>query len=210
MTGKKRAIVALIGVLSLLAVPMVAVADEGEGSGGSGSEQAGTTLIEYVYNTVLHVLVYGFNDPEAPDPLNCTLPKGVTVEIDDEGQVVVSGGDLPEGCSALNAEGPNGQVNHGTFVSALVHAIRANFDGDTPFGHYLRGFARSDLGKGDDHVKGSDGTEEPELGEFTDGSKPGHGKDHVKGSDGAEEPELGETTDGSKPGNGKGKGRNRP
>jgi len=208
MRGKKRAIVVLIGVLSLLALPMAAVAEESGESGELGSAWDGETLVEYVYDTLLHVLVYGFNDPEALEPLDCTLPEDVTVEIDDEGQIVVIGGELPEGCSVLNVEGPNGQVNHGTFMSALVHAVRATFDGDTPFGHFIRGFAKSDLGKGDDHVKGPDGTEEPEPAESTDSPKSnsGHGKGRVKGPDGTEEPEPAESTDGPKSNSGHGKG----
>jgi len=185
MRKNVRTIVVLIGVLSLLSLPLVAIADESIESGDPGSVPADEPLVGYVYDSMFHVLVYGFNDPAPADPLDCTPIDPVTFEIDDEGQVTVIGGDLPAGCSALSVEGPNGQVNHGTFVSALAHAIRSGFDDDTPFGHYLREFAKSDLGKGDDHVKGTDGTEEPEPSEAeesSDGSKgkSGSAKGHSK------------------------------
>ena len=139
----RRLLILLISV-SLLALPLSALADEGD-----------DPELVYTYESFVHVLIYGFEAPNAPTPLDCTLLEEVTVEIDPDGVVIVSGGNLPEGCSALNAEGPNGQVNHGSIVSAAVHALKAGFEGDTPFGRHVGQIAKSDLGKGADHVKGN-------------------------------------------------------
>ncbi len=107
-------------------------------------------MVSY-YESVVHVVIYGFEAP-GDDPLSCEVPPP-NVSLGPGGEVIADG-PLPEGCSALNVEGPNGQVNHGTFVSAFVHALKASFEGDMPFGRYVRQFGKSDLGKGDDHVKG--------------------------------------------------------
>ena len=173
MSGMKRAVLVVISVMSLMVLPLVAAADEGEDPATTGSVQGSETLIEYVYHTVLKVLVFGFDDPEAVEPIDCELPEGAAIEIGEDGQIEVIGGELPEGCSAVSIEGPAGQVNHGTFMSSLVHAIRATFDGDSPFGHYVRSFARSGLGKGDDQVKGAgEDEEEPESAEPADDRGP--------------------------------------
>ncbi|MBK5268354.1 MAG: hypothetical protein JJE47_13055, partial [Acidimicrobiia bacterium] len=40
---------------------------------------------------------------------------------------VVDSTDVPpllDGCVGISVEGPNGQVNHGTFVSSLMHALK--------------------------------------------------------------------------------------
>jgi len=59
--------------------------------------------------------------------------------------------ELPEGCLVVDASGPNGQINHGTVVSSVVHALKEIRDQlDGPFGQYVREFARSDLGRSAD------------------------------------------------------------
>ena len=72
---------------------------------------------------------------------------------------------LAENCMAVLIEGPNGQVNHGTFVSSMVHALKVDYDKDThgPFGQRVKEFAHDKkIGKGDLQVKvenGDDGDE---------------------------------------------------
>ena len=185
MNGTLRRILILVGSLSLLSLPLAAAADEGNGNG----DPADDPQLVYQYDSFVHVLIYGFDYADAEPPLDCTLPDGVTVELDPDGLVTVVGGDLPEGCSALNVEGPNGQVNHGTFVSAFVHALKAGFEGDMPFGRYVRQFAKSDLGKGDDHVQGADGEDDLET-------------------DAEDGPASTKAARGSKANNGNGHGRN--
>ena len=115
------------------------------------------------------MLIYGFQAPDPAPSLDCELLEGVTVEIDPDDLVIVSGGALPEGCSALNVEGPNGQVNHGSFVSAAVHALKEGFEGDVPFGRYVTQFAKTDLADGDLLGTESAGATKPKKGK-------GHGK----------------------------------
>jgi len=146
MSSKLQRTLILLGSLSLLALPLSAIAAEDT---EEDSVPTDDPQLVYSYDSVVHVLIYGFDTPGATEPLTCELPEGTTVEIDPDGVVTVSGGDLPEGCSALNVEGPNGQVNHGSLVSAAVHALKASFDGSMPFGQYVRQFAKSSLDDGD-------------------------------------------------------------
>ncbi len=177
MNGTLRRILVLLGALSLLALSLPATADD-----GTEGDPAPWDDPQFVYDSWFHVLIYGFESPDASEPLDCSLPEGVTtVEIDPDGMVTVVSDpvsdppwELPEDCSALNAEGPNGQVNHGGFVSALVHTLKEGFEGDTPFGRYVRQIAGSDLGKG------SDGDGDLTSTESATGPKPKNGKGHGK------------------------------
>lgn len=93
----------------------------------------------------------------------CTLTEEMTVEF----MVDELSGDISfdvqpgldetsaEGCVAISVEGPNGQVNHGTVVSSLVKALK-EMNLEVPLGQALKGYAKSDLGKGDMQVKVSD------------------------------------------------------
>jgi hypothetical protein len=53
--------------------------------------------------------------------------------------------------TAVDATGPNGQVNHGQVVSSVVHALKDM--GYRGIGCIVRVFAKSDYGKGDHQVK---------------------------------------------------------
>jgi hypothetical protein len=62
-----------------------------------------------------------------------------------------------DGCYAVDVTGPNGQVNHGSVVSAFVHSLKAlradslrsdsEFAYNGPKGQLVRDIAGSDLGK---------------------------------------------------------------
>jgi hypothetical protein len=84
----------------------------------------------------------------------------VTVTLDDE---ELEGEDLAEACdfTATDVTGPQGQVNHGTVVSAFVHALKAN--GYTGIGCYVKLIAQSDYGKDDQQIQV--GEEAPEATE---------------------------------------------
>ena len=179
MSAKLRRILILLGALSLLALPFPATAGEGE-----GSDPADDPPLVYQYDSFVHVLIYGFDETSDPDPpLNCDLPEGVTVEIDFDGVITLTGPPapaepfvLPPECKTLNVEGPNGQVNHGTFVSAFVHELKAGFEGfggDMPFGRYVRQFAKSDF-------DGSNADGDLTSTESANGSKPRNGRGHGK------------------------------
>ena len=74
-----------------------------------------------------------------------------------------------EGCYAIDVTGPNGQVNHGSVVSAFVHALKAlradslrsdsEFAYNGPKGQLVRDIAGSDLGKDALVVDDGDGIE---------------------------------------------------
>ncbi len=176
------------------------------------ASDAATYELNYNYDPDSHVVFYGIGElpgegDETP-PLDCTLPEGVTVEVDEEtGEVtyVVEVGEEPyvlsEGCRAVLIEGPNGQVNHGQFVSNMVHDLKADYDKDVygPFGQWVKEFAHDkEIGKGDLKVWANDDDELVELevaeldGDEADGVKP------VKSNRGSE-----------KSNNGKGKGKNK-
>ncbi len=77
-----------------------------------------------------------------------------------------------EGCHVVSIAGPNGQVNHGSIVSAMAHYFGPGK------GKLMRHVAKWDLGKGDDQVKAdggadSDGAEAEEVEEAdSDEAKP--------------------------------------
>ncbi len=76
------------------------------------------------------------------------------------------------GCHAVSIAGPNGQVNHGSIVSAMAHYFSPGK------GKLMRQVAKWDFGKGDDQVKAdggadSDGAEAEEVEEAdSDEAKP--------------------------------------
>ena len=148
--------------------------------------------LDYGYDADSHVVLYGlFERPaEGEEPVEC-LPDDseLIIEVDpDTGEITVEG-ELPEGCMPVNIEGPNGQVNHGQFVSNMVHALKAEYDKDMygPFGQWVKQFAHDDeIGKGDLKVKAdSDGDDdleslELEAADEDDDDGRGHGKDKNK------------------------------
>lgn len=106
----------------------------------------------------------GFEDPcSAPTE---PAPDGLT-ETSEETT-------LPTAC--LDVSGPNGQVNHGTFVSAFVHWLKSDAaaeylgEYDGPRGKFVKQAAKNDFGKGmgKDKVKSPDGDDDDE-GIETDG-----------------------------------------
>jgi len=219
MSGGWRRFVVLLGVLSLLAVPLTAVADEGVGDDGTEEESSAPTddsqLIHF-YEDFFHLFIFGFQDPDADpadEPLDCTLLGDVDnppVTVDAEGLVTIADGALPEGCTALNVEGPNGQVNHGSFVSAAVHAMKAafeDFDGDLPFGQYIRQFAQGEFGKGEDQVKVSDGDDDGDVFGSTESDKGPKPKKSDGDDDDDDDDEFGSTESDNEPNSGNGRGR---
>ena len=182
-------------VMALFVLPAAAqIAFETEPEPEEAVEEAMYEL-EFFYDEDAHVVHYGFvGDPESgEEPLDCSVPEGVVVEVDEEtGEItyVVGDGEDPflpeEGCEAVNIEGPNGQVNHGQFVSNMVHALKAEYDRDMygPFGQWVKEFAHdTEIGKGDLKVKAGDDDLEPlelEAADADDDDEPGHGKDKNK------------------------------
>jgi hypothetical protein len=124
------------------------------------------------YDAEAHVALYGiFEVEEDPDPESpCTfedgwLPEGGSAELDDDGEVVFvdENGDeltvtVPPDCTPVLIEGPNGQVNHGQWVSNMVHAVKAAHvkDDHGPFGQWVKGLAQFD-GVENEKADGDDG-----------------------------------------------------
>ncbi len=153
-----------------------------------------TPLFSHDFDADSHVLVFAVNDPEAEEPVDCTLPEGIEFEVDEEGNITFTvpdgdngdGGEEPaplEGCSLLLAENANGKTNHGQVVSAVVHALKAGFQegslqGSMPFGQYVKEIAGSDYGKkhadDDDDGDGEGLVESQAKGKNK--NKPGKGK----------------------------------
>ncbi len=113
--------------------------------------------LDYEYDDINRLVFYRIFDPadgEAPD---CEIPEDVTVVVDPDTREVSYENDgepfeLPDGCRVVDIEGPNGQVNHGTFVSNMVHDLKAEYDKDMygPFGQWVKQFAHDkEIGKDD-------------------------------------------------------------
>jgi hypothetical protein len=179
MNTKRWGLVALMGILPMALVG-TALADP-----PFQAEELDTRL-SYDYDSAGHVLFVALN-PEEPtegvEPTSCSLEEAEALQITvDETTGVVTGG--PTGCSGIFVEGPQGQVNHGTFVSNWVHWLKDNafttFGYEGPKGQLVRLIARRDLGKGDDQVLTSQAQEEAEIeadhDEEEDHGPPAHAK----------------------------------
>jgi hypothetical protein len=111
---------------------------------------------DYATKLLTFVLFWGFGDQETG-----WCPPEAPV-VDDPGTL---------GTECLDVTGQNGQVNHGTFVSAFVHWLKTE-DGmsllesyDGPRGRFVKQAAKSDFGKGPNT------DEEPSIEELEDGHK---------------------------------------
>lgn len=95
-------------------------------------------------------------------------------EITSADEVVEAGDEVPdplENCYPFSVEGPNGQVNHGTFVSNLMHALKEmgiKGSDKKEFKAALKGY-----GKGDMQVKVKDVDDDSTLqeGDSSDSEK---------------------------------------
>ena len=112
---------------------------------GSEPEAADTIAVpevpylSYDYYEDSHVVFYGIDDEEPAD-LDCEIPDDAELEVvfDDEGEItevnVTNPGEtdptfkVSEDCIPVLIEGPNGQVNHGQFVSNMVHDLKDGYD----------------------------------------------------------------------------------
>jgi hypothetical protein len=192
MNGAMRRIVVLIGSLSLVALPLVAAADEGEGTEEESAPTEESQLV-YDYDVISRLLLFGFFAPDSEETCTPAEPAD-PAETSGDGEATATDGDATADleCLSLEIESSGDEVNHGSFLSMLVKAIKAGFDGefegDKPLGQYVREFAKSDLGKPDTADKADKGSDDDEGVESDDDDGPGSDK-------------------GSKANNGKGKGK---
>ena len=168
-------------VLALFVLPAAAQALIGD------ADETVEPVIEgeaWDYYTEPHVVIYGYPAPEGEEP-ECELDGGVIPKVVD-GELVYDefdqlvfvdedGDDIAqlvdEDCRAVLIEGPNGQVNHGQFVSNMVHDLKDVYDkADGPFGQWVKQFAHDDqIGKGPLKVKANeDDPGAAELAELTE------------------------------------------
>lgn len=158
----------LLALAALVAVPAMA-----EEAAETETDSADRALI-HSYDPDAMQLLWATSgvDPDAEDYCNVEDGDEYTYEVDgDEVTVTLGedaleeGEDLSEACdfTATDVTGPQGQVNHGTVVSAFVHALKAN--GYTGIGCYVKLIAQTDYGKGDQQIKVGEDAPEATEGE---------------------------------------------
>lgn len=110
-------------------------------------------LIQWRFDLPMLFWWFLVGDPSTDDPTSDDLPSEPAYGSDVENVVDLA----EEGCYAVDVTGPNGQLNHGSVVSAFVHSLKtlradalrsdSVFPYDGPKGQLVRDIARSDLGK---------------------------------------------------------------
>ncbi len=114
----------------------------------------GEAPVEFEYFEDLGALVYWLSSDEVVDEgdeggdpvLNCAELLSEFLEGDGTDPVDPEGFEPPDGCVVIDVTGPNGQVNHGSVVSAFTHSFK-ELDYDGPRGHLVREIAKSDIGQ---------------------------------------------------------------
>ena len=165
---KRRGLITTLLVGALLAVSGLAAASPGAPHPADADAEEPSAPIAYEYLEDQQLLVYWLtgDEPAENEMVDCT--KGL-VEMPETQADVATADDgeatpqveLAEGCHGVDVTGPNGQINHGTIMSAFVHSLKLiGFEG--PRGHAVRELAQSDLGKGDQQVKTGDDTDASE------------------------------------------------
>lgn len=227
MRARWTMVSALLALAALIALP--AMAEEAEAADTDSADRA----LIHSYDPGAMQLLWATSgvDQDAEDYCNVEDGDKYTYEPEEDEVTVelTEGEDLAEACdfTATDVTGPQGQVNHGTVVSAFVHALKAN--GYTGLGCYVKLIAQSDYGKGDQQIRvGEDAPEatgdEAEL-EFTvdmtrcgkpDKAGPPDDKgkpDEAGPPEGKGKPSWAGPKDknsGDHPGKGNGKGKGRP
>lgn len=229
MRARWTTVGALLALAALIALP--AMAEEAE------TDSADRALI-HSYDPGAMQLLWATSsvDEDADDYCNVDDDDSYTYEVDGEEVTVTLDDDaldeeeeLAEACdfTATDVTGPQGQVNHGTVVSAFVHALKAN--GYTGIGCYVKLIAQTDYGKGDQQIRVGDDApettdEEAELAFTVDMTRCGKpdkagppddkGKpDEAGPPEGKGKPDWAGPKDknsGDHPGKGNGKGKGRP
>ena len=162
------------------------------------------------YDPGSHVAFYGIfevdDDPDPEAPLPCVfedgwIQDGEFAELDDDGNLVFLDSDgeevdvlIPDDCTPVLIEGPNGQVNHGQYVSNMIHAVKGEHDKGMhgPFGQWVKGLAHFDgvenfkPDKGDDlePLEAAELNDEGDEGEKDKSDKSNKRSDKSKGKNG--------------------------
>lgn len=166
LTGfHRRGLIMTVMVAALLAVSGLAVAapDMQHPADADFVADESPAVVEYEYVEDQGLLVYWLPGEEAPDdePVDCAaalLDVDPDEDVDPVEGEVAELPELPGGCYGVDVTGPNGQINHGTIMSAFVRSLKG-IDFEGPRGQAVRELAHSDLGKGDQKVKTGDDDE---------------------------------------------------
>lgn len=126
---------------------------------------ADTEEVEYElvteYDPDSHVALYEILELSSEDPPEPVEPCDFgewyadvdSAELDEAGDIVFfdeKGVELtitvPPDCTPVLIEGPNGQVNHGQWVSNMIHAVKGQHvkEDHGPFGQWVKGLAHFD------------------------------------------------------------------
>ncbi len=125
----KKFLTAVVALSVVMAGALPAFADEDDLEPAGFFDSSDGEVVEVdPYDPVEHI--YRFATPDG----DCMLMEEVTVSYEpgEDGSILFAvsqaaeGEDpvLLEGCVGISVEGPNGQVNHGTFVSSMMHALK--------------------------------------------------------------------------------------
>ena len=150
-------------VAALLAVSGLAVAstDIAHPADADFAPDESPAVVEYEYVEDQALLVYWLPGGELSDGEPVDEPVGADdcaaalADVEPVEGEVTELPKLPDGCFVVDITGPNGQINHGTIMSAFVRSLKGT-DFDGPRGQAVRELAHSDLGKGDQQVKTGD------------------------------------------------------
>ncbi|MGF1617791.1 MAG: hypothetical protein ACFCU2_08285 [Acidimicrobiia bacterium] len=152
MKNLKRSAIVTFVAMGLFVGSGIAVAetDADVPEEGVDSELMVDTLFSFGYDLINGLFLWNISSIDEP----CALPTAEDAEPteqDDEPVCELTGGEVA---------GSNGQVNHGMFMK-LFNSL---YEG-TGRGCVVRHLAQSDLGKGDQQVKGGDEEADSDLGE---------------------------------------------
>ncbi len=158
MKKLKRSAIATFVALGLFVSSGIAVAETLEDDVPEeetiDTELMADTLFSFGYDLMNGLLLWNISSIDEP----CALPTSEESETDPEAE-------SDPDCELTEGEvaGPNGQVNHGMFMK-LFNSL---YEG-TGRGCVVRHLAQSDLGKGDQQVKGGEEEAEPDASEVED------------------------------------------
>lgn len=106
--------------------------------------QAADTLFRFGYDLINRMFIFDLSALDGDTAYDCPLAEDAAAATDGETSEVDCG-------RTVEVSGPQGQVNHGTFLS-LINSL---WEGPGR-GCVIRHLAQSDLGKGDQQVKAND------------------------------------------------------
>jgi hypothetical protein len=182
MRARWTTIIALAAMVALVAAPAFAQHETETFADIDTEVDSSETEVDSADRALIHTydpdamqLLWAIAIDGAEDQCEVDEEATYTYEIGDEDEVIVYDEDDAEleDCSfnATDVTGPNGQVNHGTVVSAFVKALKEQ--GITGgIGCYVKLIAQSDYGKDDQQVNVPDVEDEETVEETEETEEP--------------------------------------